>query len=124
MSLEKIGEIFGIAEPTIARLARRYGLEIRKNESKYNDYDFRKDLVDELLKISEKNPDQLTSWDFQRTKKDGRLVFAGVLVWYQRIYNCRTKEARNILVRDLYEINLEEDRLKLLLENYLGEENE
>lgn len=127
LSLKEIGNKFGVSEVPIRKIARGYGIPIR-NGGKYNDKSLRKNLVDALLSIRDKGPEELTTTDFQKTKRDGVLCFAGVLNWYERAYKCGPREARFAMLQELYgvERNSVDNVLKLenLLERYAGGEDE
>src|SRR3989338_651108 len=123
LSLYEIGKKFGVSEPTIRRIAIDYEIKIRKNESKYNDQSYRKGLVDRLLVVRKKKPEELSSWDFQRTRDRGVLCFAGVLQWYERENDCGPREARYIMLQELYEVSKEDIENKKLFDYWKKLEN-
>lgn len=122
-SLDEIGEEFGVSEPKIRRIAVGYGISIRENKSKYNDKSHRKGLVDRLLAIRSKKPEELSSWDFQRTKDKGVLCFAGVLQWYEKENDCGSREARYVMIEELYGVSRESIENKKLFDYWKKPEN-
>jgi hypothetical protein len=97
----EIGEKLGISSNTVARRLKGYGIEIRNKSGKYDDKEYRRKCVDELVEFIGKKAEELSTSDLVIKKKD-RISCGGVLDWYQRKYNLNTGAAREMLIWDLY----------------------
>lgn len=85
----------------------------KKRSSRYDNIAYRKAVVDMVLKKRNKEPARLSVYDLQ-------LEGWSLLTWYARKYKCKCREARNILVRELYNT---ENKVNIKLSGYWGDRN-
>ncbi|MDO8508095.1 MAG: hypothetical protein Q7S27_00255 [Nanoarchaeota archaeon] len=77
---------------------------------RYNKKSFRKKVVHQLLEYLGKNPEELSTDDFEKNKQEDGSSFLRILLWYKRKYQCKIGEARDKLVEDIFSINMPEKR--------------
>jgi transposase-like protein len=100
-SVNEIAEKFGVSCPLMRKWVKEFGMEIIDKRLIYDNKENRRKAVDELLEITGKRPEELSTRDFEIKKKDG-ISYIGIIFWYMRNNNCKHAEARNILLRDIY----------------------
>jgi transposase len=90
----------------------------------YDSIAIRKNLADELLRALDKNPEELLSSDFEKARQKNGSTYAGLLGWYMREYSCRSVQARDKLLKEIYHTKFKhQDQLENLLRDYAeGEE--
>lgn len=101
----EIADIFNISDATVSDQLKKYGIESRDRRGIYDDKEVRKEALDDLLKLSGKRPEELSTADFSNVKRSDGKTYAGVLGWYKRNFECKPSEARNILLEDLIGLN-------------------
>lgn len=125
-STVQIAKKMGVkSSSTIQRWMKEYGIPTQPFDAQ----EARKKVVDKLLDLVDKTPEQLTTTDFYRGKNRPKGILR-VLGWYERKKDCSAADACSYLVEDLYgedRLNSEENGrqvLTSLLETYAGVDNE
>ena len=123
MSSLEIADQLGVTDNTVRNWLKDYGIEIRNKSGVYDNKDYRKELVDKILQETGKTPQELATSDFKLIKKDDGSQITGMLYWYGRRNNCSMREARDILLEDLYGIQrADQDSLDDLIGDYLQDD--
>lgn len=74
-------------------------------DSIYADKNYRKDVVNKVLETVGKNPEQLSSYDFEKSAKKIGGDYSAILSFYKKKFRVKTtQEALNILKQDLYDL--------------------
>ena len=104
----EISELIGVSDVTVGKWLKNVGIDTRDIRGIYDSKKIRQKTFKELLKISGKKPREISSADFEKTKRDNRTSFSGLLGWYRRNYNLEHGTARDFLIKDLCRIPLGE----------------
>ena len=118
-SVESVARELHTTPQIVRSMLKSFGVSMR--HSKYEDWSFRKKCADEILRIKNKSPLELTTSDFLTPKDSAEVSYRGLISWYERTNFCKPIVALNILLNDIYGIRKDQEKQQLedLLQRYV-----
>lgn len=110
MTTVEIAERMGVSDVSIGLWLKDAGINPRDRRGIYDNKENRKKTMRDLLNHSGKKPKNISTADFDNTKREDGTAFAGLLNWYKRNHDCTSGEARDIILEELCGVPIGESK--------------